>query len=55
MTTAIERKQAEIDDAKGWVGDLRELNAASHEIFAATNYVALLTDDLKKLKQEEPS
>ena len=55
MTTAITRKQAEIDDAKGWVADLRELSPTSTEIFGATNYVTLLQDDLKKLKQEEPS
>lgn len=52
MTTAIERKQAEIDDAKGWVEDLRELNPTPQDIFCATNYVTLLQDDLKKLQEQ---
>jgi len=52
MTTKIERKQAEIDDAQGWVKDLRELNGTPVEIGHAINYVRLLKDDLKKLTQE---
>lgn len=51
MTTATDRKQAEIDDAMGWVEDLRELNPTSAEITNATNYVALLQADLKRLKE----
>tara|TARA_R110002126_G_scaffold94650_1_gene223238 strand:+ start:162 stop:326 length:165 start_codon:yes stop_codon:yes gene_type:complete len=51
MTTAIKRKQAEIDDAKGWVADLRELNPTSAEIVNATNYVILLQDDLKRMEE----
>ena len=53
MTTAIKRKQAEIDDAKGWIEDLRELNPTPAEIFNATNFVMLLQDDLKKLKEHD--
>lgn len=52
MTTAIERKQAEITDALGWVEDLRELNPTPADIFGATNYVTLLQDDLAKLKEQ---
>lgn len=53
MTTAIKRKQAEIDDAKGWLEDLRELNGTQAEISHASNYVRLLQDDLNKLKEGE--
>lgn len=52
MSTAIERKQAEIDDALGWVEDLRELNPTPQDIFFATNHVVMLQDDLKRLKEQ---
>jgi hypothetical protein len=51
-TLRIMRKQAEITDALGWVEDLRELNPTRADIFNATNYVTLLQDDLKKLKEQ---
>lgn len=53
MSTAIERKQADLDDALGWVEDLRGLNPTRQEIFSATNYVVLMQDDLRKLKEHD--
>ena len=53
MSTAIERKQADLDDALGWVEDLRSLNPTRQDIFNATNYVVLLQDDLRKLKEQQ--
>ncbi len=50
MSTAIERKQADLDDALGWVEDLRSLTPSRQDIFNATNYVVLLQDDLRKLR-----
>lgn len=51
--TAIERKEADLADAKAWVEDLRGLNPTSQDIFNATNYVTLLQDDLRKLKEHD--
>lgn len=53
----IDAKQAQIDDALGWVQDLKDLRAAGHElshadIFNATNYVTILQDDMRRLRAE---
>lgn len=48
----IERKEAELADARGWIEDLRGLNPSQQDIFFATNQVMLLQDDLRRLKQE---
>ncbi len=53
MSTAIESKKAQIQDALGWVEDLRDLSPTRQDIFNATNYVVLLQDDLKKLQEQE--
>ena len=51
----IDAKQAQIDDALGWVQDLKDLRSAGiepsqQEIFNATNYVTILQDDMRRLK-----
>lgn len=53
MSTAIENKEAQIADALGWVEDLRGLSPTRQDIFNATNYVVLLQDDLRKLKEHD--
>ena len=53
MTTKIERKQAEVDDAKGWLNDLEDMNASQADIVNADRYLKLMQDDLRKLKEQE--
>jgi hypothetical protein len=48
----VDQKKAEITDAKGWVEDLKELNASGTDIKNACRYVLLLENDLKKLEGE---
>lgn len=48
---AITRKKAQIEDAKGWIGDLKELNGTQIEFARARHYVRLLENDLKKLEK----
>lgn len=55
MSTAIERKKAQIQDALGWVEDLRGLNPTRQDIFFATNHVVMLQDDLKRLEEQQPA
>ncbi len=43
--------KAKIADAQGWVKDLRTMNPSRDEIFLATNYVMMLQDDLRRLKE----
>jgi hypothetical protein len=50
--TDLERKRADLADAQAWVEDLRGLNPTREQIFAATNYVALLQDDIKTLEEQ---
>ena len=46
----IERKKEEIEDAKGWVNDLKEMNAGGTDIHHACRYQLLLENDLKELE-----
>ena len=46
----IDEKKAEIEDAKGWIEDLKSLNGTTEEFINARRHVAILEDDLKKLQ-----
>lgn len=49
MMTA-EQKQAEIDDVKGWIEDLKTLNGSTEDFINARRHLELLEGDMEKIK-----
>jgi hypothetical protein len=46
----IEQKQAEIDDVKGWIEDLKTLNGSTEDFINARRHLELLEDDMEKIR-----
>jgi hypothetical protein len=46
----IDEKKAEIEDAKGWVNDLKELGASGTDIKNACRYQLILENDLARME-----
>ena len=48
----VDQKQAEIDDVKGWIEDLKTLNGSTEDFINARRHLELLEGDMTKIKEK---